>query len=222
MASNELESAVAKLLESSIADVQSPKSSLVAPLSVLAADSAGDSGTAVLSGAEESVERLTRQLNDLTGVAQLQVDTTEANTSAVIENSLAQVSDGQSAVARVGKSILSFLSGGLGLVQLFGGLFGGDSDEAEATVSGYSLPSSVDIEAGLGGLVTPTVQPVTYGQDGLPRAAGGVTAAPSPTVTVQVMAMDSRSFLDHSDDIARAVKEAMLNSHSLNDVVTEL
>jgi hypothetical protein len=34
--------------------------------------------------------------------------------------------------------------------------------------------------------------------------------------------MDSRSFLDHSDDIARAVRDAMLNMHALNDVVSEL
>jgi hypothetical protein len=34
--------------------------------------------------------------------------------------------------------------------------------------------------------------------------------------------MDSRSFADHSDEIARAVREAMLRSHSLNDVIAEI
>jgi len=34
--------------------------------------------------------------------------------------------------------------------------------------------------------------------------------------------MDSKSFLDHSNEIANAVREAILNSHSLNDVVLEL
>jgi hypothetical protein len=34
--------------------------------------------------------------------------------------------------------------------------------------------------------------------------------------------MDSQSFLDRSDDIARAVKKAMLESNSLNDVIAEL
>jgi hypothetical protein len=34
--------------------------------------------------------------------------------------------------------------------------------------------------------------------------------------------MDSQSFLDRQDDIARAVREAMLHSNSLNDVVLEL
>ena len=50
-----------------------------------------------------------------------------------------------------------------------------------------------------------------------PRAAAAATQ-----VTVQVHAMDSRSFLDHSDDIARAVRLAMLESHAINDVVAEL
>jgi len=34
--------------------------------------------------------------------------------------------------------------------------------------------------------------------------------------------MDSKSFLDHSDEIAQAVREAMLGSHSLNDVIADL
>ncbi len=34
--------------------------------------------------------------------------------------------------------------------------------------------------------------------------------------------MDSQSFLDHSEDIANAVRQAMLNSNSLNNVVNDL
>ena len=45
---------------------------------------------------------------------------------------------------------------------------------------------------------------------------------PVSTVQIQVQAMDSRSFLDHSQEIARAVREAMLNMHSINDVVNDL
>jgi hypothetical protein len=33
--------------------------------------------------------------------------------------------------------------------------------------------------------------------------------------------MDSRSFMDHSDEIAMAVRQAMLESGVLNDVVRE-
>jgi hypothetical protein len=34
--------------------------------------------------------------------------------------------------------------------------------------------------------------------------------------------MDSQSFLDHSDEIAKAVQQALLGSHSLNDVISDL
>jgi hypothetical protein len=34
--------------------------------------------------------------------------------------------------------------------------------------------------------------------------------------------MDSQSFLDRSDDIANAVRAAMLNSHPINDVIASL
>jgi hypothetical protein len=45
---------------------------------------------------------------------------------------------------------------------------------------------------------------------------GGATPA---QVTIQVQALDSQSFLDHSDDIAMAVRQAMLETTVLNDVI---
>jgi hypothetical protein len=56
-----------------------------------------------------------------------------------------------------------------------------------------------------------------------PAAGGNNGGGGAATqITVQVQAMDSRSFLDHSEDIAQAVRQAMLNSHGINDVITEL
>jgi len=49
-----------------------------------------------------------------------------------------------------------------------------------------------------------------------------VTNSPSSQITVQVQAMDSQSFLDHSGDIALAVRQAMLQSSVLNDVIREV
>ena len=46
--------------------------------------------------------------------------------------------------------------------------------------------------------------------------------APAPQITVNVQAMDARSFLDRSSDIAAAVRDAMLNLNSINDVVNNL
>jgi hypothetical protein len=65
------------------------------------------------------------------------------------------------------------------------------------------------------------VQGADYSQSGSPRAIG---SSPQSTtqITVQVQAMDSQSFMDHSQDIATAVREAVLNMHSLNDVISDL
>jgi len=41
-------------------------------------------------------------------------------------------------------------------------------------------------------------------------------------ILVQVQAMDSQSFMDHSQEIAQAVRQAMLNLNSLNDVILDL
>jgi hypothetical protein len=81
------------------------------------------------------------------------------------------------------------------------------------------LPAPVQSQAGLTASAPGQVSPVSYGATGQPRAqsAGG-----SAQVTIQVNAMDSQSFIDHSDDIANAVKQAILNSNSLNDVISAL
>jgi hypothetical protein len=63
---------------------------------------------------------------------------------------------------------------------------------------------------------------------GGPIAAVGSTGStdgnnvPAPPATGDAQTMDTRWFLDHSSDIAAAVRYAMLNSNSINDVVNEL
>ncbi len=53
--------------------------------------------------------------------------------------------------------------------------------------------------------------------------AGATThSSAAPQITVNVSAMDSQSFMDRSDDIASAVRAAMLNMHPINDVVADL
>lgn len=118
------------------------------------------------------------------------------------------------------------LKSGLGLVPLLGGLlglFGGGSPEPAPLVK-YAMPAPIAFQ----GADTPSgINFADYDQAGMPRAYG--TAAPAssapsaaPQITVNVQAMDARSFLDRSSDIAAAVREAMLNLNSLNDVVSEL
>lgn len=122
-----------------------------------------------------------------------------------------------------------------GLVRLFGG--GGGDEETPVAPLPYSLPEQISVEAGLAG--DRSFVPVAYSSRGVARAADGRVEsgvaltesgaqeygrpfAPAAQIQVNVQAMDSRSFLDHSDEIARAVRDAMLRSHSLNDVVAEL
>jgi hypothetical protein len=135
------------------------------------------------------------------------------------------------------------LKSGFGLAPLVGGLFqlfGGGDAPTPAPLVKYSLPASIDFQAtdtvaGMGGL--------DYDQSGMPRAyrpvSNGGTTAMQPAgaqdgsasrqatpqnsqITVNVQAMDARSFLDRSNDIALAVRDAMLNMNAINDVVSEL
>lgn len=48
------------------------------------------------------------------------------------------------------------------------------------------------------------------------------SALPAPQISVNIQAMDTQSFLDHSDEIAQAVRQAMLSLNSINDVMNDL
>jgi hypothetical protein len=134
------------------------------------------------------------------------------------------------------------LESGFGLAPLIGGLlglFGGGGSSAPAPLTKYAMPSALNIEAADTGQ---GLSNADYDQTGTSRAydgagnppagaaasgSGGGQAAPasgaSPSqITVSVQAMDARSFLDRSADIAAAVRDAMLNLNSINDVVTDL
>ena len=107
-----------------------------------------------------------------------------------------------------------------GLMKLFGG--GSGSEEAALPALPFSLPEQISVEAGLA--QDRSFVPVSYSQRGVarPAMAGQRSEPAAAQISVNVQAMDSRSFLDHSDEIARAVRDAMLRSHSLNDVVAEI
>ena len=121
------------------------------------------------------------------------------------------------------------LKSGLGLIPMIGGLlglFGGGDSPAPPPLVKYAMPASIGFE---GADTGSGISLVDYDQMGMPRAYGGASSggsssgsAPAPQITVNVQAMDARSFLDRSSDIAAAVRDAMLNLNSINDVVNEL
>jgi len=174
------------------------------------------------------MERLTTQLQQLQTVNQAAMESTRTNTQ-VVEATTASTtnskSNGESSVGRsIGNTILSVLGTGLGMsplisgiVHLFGGA-GGGSSEPPPLVK-YSLPSSQSVNAGVSSTLPGQAFAVDSALGGLPRPVTNTVSAPQ--ITVQVQAMDSRSFLDHSNDIALAVRQAMLESSVLNDVVRE-
>lgn len=143
-----------------------------------------------------------------------------------------------------GTNILSLassaLGGGLGIIPLVTGLMGlfGGSSEPQP-LEKYIMPDQLWLT---GADTANGIQDADYDQFGMPRlyndatsgtsqqlssslttssASSGSSTASSP-VNVTIQAMDSQSFLDRSNDIAQAVRQAMLTSNSINDVVNDL
>jgi hypothetical protein len=142
-----------------------------------------------------------------------------------------------------GSSALTFASkafeGGLGLVPLVTGLMGLFSHRSTAPppLTKYVMPQHLYFT---GANTGSGIDESSYDQMGMPRVSGRAvdssSAAPSstaksgggsagasgPQISVTVQTMDAQSFMDHSNDIAQAVRQAMLNLGSINDVVNEL
>jgi uncharacterized protein YggU (UPF0235/DUF167 family) len=135
----------------------------------------------------------------------------------------------------LGSVASTVLTSGFGLAPLISGLvslFSGGDAAAPPPLVKYALPAAVDFQAAESqGQVTG----VDYNQMGMPRSyapaaasgsangtANGTGNGAAPQITVNVQAMDARSFMDRSNDIALAVRDAMLNLNAINDVVNEL
>ncbi len=187
---------------------------------------ANDGGsTASANPASDALRALTTQFESLRGLYQAQNAQTAENTAAVVQSTRSRASEALSTVGGVARSAGSALGGGVTLLPLISSLaklFGFGDDQGDLpTLAPFRLPASVSLAGAVNRDGSSAVSGVSYGQNGLPRTAG-TDAAGIPSITVNVKTFDSRSFLDHSDDIARAVREAMLNTNSLNDVISEV
>ncbi len=172
------------------------------------------------SGTDESIALLAEQVEQLRAANQVQASVVEQNTAAVTGNTASQSSTGgglqsvSSAISKVNGNAMSISPLIGGLMKLFGG--GGDSSTPPPLMV-YTPPEAVRFE----GQVARSANTVDWsGSEGV--TSGTPVAASAPQITVQVNAMDSQSFLDHSQEIATAVRQAMLNSHALNDVVSDI
>ena len=195
-----------------------------------------------LGGALDSGEEIAASLTDtVKQLGQLQ-GSTEARPASGTSNSSASTTSGGGVTPEA--IVTTVLESGLGMVPLIVGLlglFGGGGTPAPPPLEKYVMPDHLYFE---GADTGNNVSGADYDQMGMPRAysaaphaanaqASGMaspgsssgsagSAAAAPQITVNVQAMDSQSFLDHSSEIAQAVRDAMLNSNSINDVVNNL
>ncbi|HEV1287596.1 MAG TPA: hypothetical protein VNU44_19895 [Bryobacteraceae bacterium] len=162
---------------------------------------------------------ITTQLQELQTINQSQMQSIEANTSALGANTSAKGS-GTTTAGSVGNTLLDVLGLGSGLSPLISGLvslFGGGGGGQTTAVTPYIQPLPVHLTAGFTGSAAGGASGVDYGEGGQPRQTTAASA--QQQITVQVQAMDSQSFLDRSNDIAAAVRKAMLETSALNDVI---
>ena len=168
-----------------------------------------------------SLSQAGQQIAQLQSTYQQQANLIAENTQAIQGNTS---SKGSSAGSTVGSIASNLLGGGLGLLSpLISGiesLFGGGSS-APAALPIYTPPPPVAI-SGVLQAAPPATQPSGNGVSPGQTPAGSSQTNNAPQITVNVSAMDSQSFMDRSTDIANAVREAMLNMHSINDVVANL
>lgn len=177
------------------------------PIAVGVTGSGGADTSASMSQASLEIQHLEAQFRQQSALIL-------ANTQALQSNTTAHAPAG--GVTGVLGGALGFLSPiASGLLSLFGG---GGSSSSVAPLPYYVAPPSVQIGETLRA-ATPaaTPSPATA-----PLAFASAQNTQAPNITVNVSAMDSQSFLDRSNDIASAVREAMLNLHPINDVVASL
>ncbi|MDR3700224.1 MAG: hypothetical protein P4L56_11345 [Candidatus Sulfopaludibacter sp.] len=225
----QLSQAVAGVTPGGPADQVTPSTSAVA-----SADS-----NRLVSGAE-SLARTVSELGQMAVAGPSGVAATSPGTSTRGQSTATNDSGGGASVSSIATT---FLESGFGIIPLITGLIGlfSGGSTAPSAPEKYTMPSSISFESAEtpGGLTA-----ADFDQTGAARlynysagspgtvdssddasspsspAPGGGAAAPQ--VTVNVQAMDAQSFMDYSSQIAQAVRGAMLNLSSLNDVVNEL
>jgi hypothetical protein len=191
----------------------------------MASNNPSDSVTSLLraSSGGGQLTSISEQLQALQAIneALMQQSVAAASASAVDPGAGSAAS---SVLDAIGGVLGGGLGGGLGLTSMISGLTslfgGGDSVSTPPSLTPYVRPLPIQLDAGFSDANGGSAFGVDTAQGGMPRALTG-GGAPAQ-ITVQVQALDSQSFLDHSNDIAMAVRQAMLETTVLNDVIREV
>src|ERR1019366_3067966 len=214
------------LLADAIAQVSEQQSSNPAPVAAQQTLAVGDT-TALLA--------------DVIGQAREQQSSNPAPIPAANQTQTGTQTGSSSSGSTSGTVEKTMLEAEAGLPLLIAGLvsaFGGGGSSTPPPLVKYAMPAAVDFQAAES---QGQVSGLDYDQMGKPRsyaaagtsgtasetASGGANGSGSgsrgaPQITFNVQAMDARSFMDRSGDIAAAVRDAMLNLNSINDVVNDL
>ncbi len=169
----------------------------------------------------DQLTQLTQSISYLTPASQMQAESLLAQTQSLAVNTGTQSSGGTAST--LGSIASMFTGGALSLSPILTGimsLFGSGGSSAPGPLTPFYLPPTINFQAANAPSGSTSQLPgADFGQTGDPRV---MSQASAPQITVQVQAMDSQSFMDRSQDIAQAVRSAMLNMHSINDVITDL
>jgi len=135
---------------------------------------------------------------------------------------------GPSALSTAGNIASSILGGGSLLSPIISGLmslFGGRST-AQPAFTAFTMPAPIHLDTTFNSPLPQGVQQIVQPTAGIADAASpgdrGSAQDTGPAIQINVNTIDSKSFLDHSDQIAQAVRQALLNSHPLADVIAEI
>ncbi len=98
------------------------------------------------------------------------------------------------------------------------GLFGSGDETQEPVLNRFMRPE--DVATGVSAQADSLGRNAALRGDGLGVTRSAPPAMPQMQVTIQ--ALDARSVMERSEDIASAVRQAMLTNHSINESLTEL
>lgn len=192
----------------------------------MASNNPSDSVTSLLraSGGGGQLTSIGEQLQALQAINEALMQQSAAAAAGMGTGGSGAGSAGSSVLDAIGGVLGGGLGGGLGLSSMISGLAGlfggGDSASTPPAPTPYVQPLPIHLDAGFSDANGGSAFGVDVAQGGMPRAMTG-GAAPAQ-ITIQVRALDSQSFLDHSNDIAMAVRQAMLETTVLNDVIQQV
>lgn len=204
-------------------------SDTISPASLLPAGGSSSAGgadalTAILKTASDAVTENTKNLTAMQSAQQQLLAATGQNTTALLSNT-ATKSTSSSSTSATASSLMGIFDGGSILAPLITGLLGLFGPSTTTTgPTPYIAPPPLNVGSQIGSNPTGTQGPGAI-LTPAPASSTAAAAAPAPVTNhfnLTVQALDSQSIVDHSNEIADAVQKALLNSHSLNDTISQI